>query len=364
VDHRLRRENLLERFADIQVDAILVTRLPNVRYLTGFTGSNAQLLVTEAQTVFFTDGRYTEQSRHEVEGVERVICLEGFDEALAAQCSRLGSSRAKVGSFRVGFEAHDVTVSRHERLSDALGAVELVRLGAEVEGLRRAKDQDEIAMLRRAQEVTDQAFEGILDRLAVGLAETQIAVELEVLLRREGADGLSFDPIVAFGENAAEPHHAPGRRVLEEGDVIKLDFGAACGGYHADMTRTVAFGEPAPELKKIHELVREAQQAGIDAVRAGAMARDVDHSARSVIEAAGYGDSFTHGLGHGVGLEIHEAPNLGRRFEELLPEGAVVTIEPGIYLPGLGGVRIEDMVEVTPDGCRVLGTSPRELIEL
>ena len=357
MDHRLRRANLVDRFSDLGVDGILVTRLPNVRYLTGFTGSNAQALVCESETVFFTDGRYTEQARHEVEGLERVTCLDGFDETLAAHCARIGPQR-------LGFEAHDVTVSRHERLSEALGGVELVRVGAEVEWLRRVKDEEEIAMLRRAQEVTDQAFEGILDRLAVGLTESQIAVELEALLRREGADGLSFDPIVAFGENAAEPHHAPGRRVLEEGDVIKLDFGAACGGYHADMTRTVAFGEPAPELKKIHELVREAQQAGIDSVRAGAIAREVDRAARSVIEASGYGESFTHGLGHGVGLEIHEGPNLGRRFDEVLPQGAVVTIEPGIYLPGLGGVRIEDMVEVTADGCRVLGTSPRELIEL
>ncbi len=197
------------------------------------------------------------------------------------------------------------------------------------------------------------------------MTEQVVARELENLLRRDGADGLSFESIVAFGENAAEPHHDPGHRVLEEGDVIKLDFGALYGGYHADMTRTVSFGEPASELKKIHDVVKQAQQAGIDAIRAGVSGTEVDAAARGVIDGAGYGANFTHGLGHGVGLDVHEGPRLGREFaDHELPAGAVVTVEPGIYLPGLGGVRIEDMVEVTDDGCRVLGAAPRDLIEL
>jgi len=191
-----------------------------------------------------------------------------------------------------------------------------------------------------------------------------VARELEQMMRRAGADGLSFDSIVAFGESAAEPHHEPTHRVLEEGDVIKIDFGALSAGYHADMTRTVAFGAPAAQLKKIHDIVREAQQAGIDAVKAGVTGGSVDAVSRMVIENAGYGEHFTHSLGHGVGLEIHEGPSLIRDGEDLLPVGAVVTVEPGIYIPGLGGVRIEDSVEVTQDGCRVLGTSTRELIEL
>ena len=203
------------------------------------------------------------------------------------------------------------------------------------------------------------------ERPGFRITELQIARQLEMLLRRDGADGLSFDPIVAFGENAAEPHHEPGHRLLEEGDVIKMDFGALSGGYHADMTRTIAFGSPAPELRKIHDVVRQAQQAGIDAVHEGVSGADVDAAARHVIEGAGYGDAFTHGLGHGVGLDIHEGPRLGREFaEHALPARSVVTVEPGIYVPGTGGVRIEDMVEVTADGCRVLGTAPRELIEL
>jgi len=233
-----------------------------------------------------------------------------------------------------------------------------------VERLRWVKDPDELDHLRNAQAVTDRAFDDVLDRIAVGMSERRLAFEVDQAMRRAGADGLSFETIAAFGENACEPHHDPNHRVLEEGDLIKLDFGALWDGYHADMTRTVAFGEPAAELKKVHDVVRQAQQAGIDAVRAGVSGGDVDRAARAVVEDAGYGHGFTHGLGHGVGLEIHEGPRLAREGEDVLPAGAVVTVEPGVYLPGLGGVRIEDMVEVTEDGCRVLGTSTRDLIEL
>ncbi|MGZ4150779.1 MAG: M24 family metallopeptidase, partial [Actinomycetota bacterium] len=257
-----------------------------------------------------------------------------------------------------------LTVAAHAKLADALGEVELVPLERVVESLREVKDDEERERIRRAQAATDAAFERILDRFAVGVTEQQIARELETLMREEGGDGLAFDPIVAFGEHAAEPHHEPGHRTLEEGDVIKLDFGALSDGYHADMTRTIAFGSLASELRKIHDVVRGSQQAGIDAIRAGVTGIEVDAACRGVIEDAGYGDRFVHGTGHGVGLEIHEGPWLGKERSDVLPAGAVVTVEPGIYVPGLGGVRIEDMVEVTDDGCRVVGTSTRDLIEL
>ena len=357
MDHQLRRTRLTARLHELEVDALLVTRMPNVRYLTGFTGSNALALVGDAETVFITDGRYTEQSRHEVPDVERVTALHGFVEPVVDQCARLGVSR-------LGFESNGVTVGQHQRFHDALEAVELIPTGEEVERLRWAKDEDELDLLRRAQAASDQAFDDVLELLSIGVTERRIALALEQLLRRDGGDGLAFESIVAFGENAAEPHHAPNHRVLAEGDVITLDFGALVGGYHADMTRTVAFGQPAAELRKVHDVVREAQQAGVDAVRAGMMGSDVDRVVRSAIEEAGYGEAFPHPLGHGVGLEIHEGPRLGREFDHELPAGAVVTVEPGIYVPGLGGVRIEDSVEVTDDGCRVLGTSTRELLEL
>ncbi|MBI3648193.1 MAG: aminopeptidase P family protein [Actinobacteria bacterium] len=233
-----------------------------------------------------------------------------------------------------------------------------------MERLRWVKDADELRLLENAQEATDQAFDAILDRVAVGMTERRLAHELELAMRRAGADGLSFDSIVAFGENAAEPHHEPSHRTLQEGDVVKLDFGALWGGYHADMTRTIAFGQPPAELRKVHDVVREAQQAGIDAVRAGVTGAEVDRAARKVIEDAGYGEAFSHGLGHGVGLEVHEGPGFHRRSEDVLPVGTVMTVEPGVYLPGLGGVRIEDTVEVTEDGCRAIPTSTKELIEL
>jgi Xaa-Pro aminopeptidase len=265
---------------------------------------------------------------------------------------------------RLGFEAEEMTVATRDRFADALTDVELVATTEVVETLRAVKDDEERAAIRRAQAITDAAFDRILEHFAVGVSEQQMSRQLEALMMDEGAEGLAFDSIVAFGENAAEPHHEPAHRLLEEGDVIKLDFGARFAGYHADMTRTISFGAPAGEIKKIHGVVRESQQAGIDAVRAGVTGASVDAVSREVIERAGYGDRFVHSLGHGVGLEIHEAPSLGRKQDEPLPAGAVVTVEPGIYIPGLGGVRIEDMVEVTEDGCVVVGTSARELIEL
>jgi Xaa-Pro aminopeptidase len=355
VDHPLRRAQLGERLQELDIEALLVTRSPNVGYLTGFTGSNGQVVVTPTSAVFFTDGRYVEQARHEVPDLDRVTYSWEFPKALAERFS---------GIETLGFEAHDVTVAAHGTYAEALDRVTLVPTDKVVERARWVKDDDELGILRAAQEATDQAFEEILDRVAIGVSERGLARGLEDAMRRAGADGLAFEPIVAFGEQAAEPHHEPRHRLLREGDVIKLDFGALVGGYHADMTRTIAFGAPSPELRKIHDVVRQAQEAGIDAVRAGVTGGEVDSAARSVIQGAGYGERFTHGLGHGVGLEIHEGPSLRREGTDVLPVGAVVTVEPGIYVPGLGGVRIEDSVEVTEHGCRVLGTATRELIEL
>jgi Xaa-Pro aminopeptidase len=357
VDHLTRRNLLTQRCAELEVDALLVTKLANVRYLTGFSGSSAMALLTPAESVFFTDGRYDEQSRHEVPDLTRVASMENLAAAIRDHLRRLGIGR-------VGFERHAVTVAQLERWQERFDGVELAGIGEEVERLRWSKDEEELELLRSAQEATDGAFENILDLLVVGITERHASAQLELAMARHGADGLSFDPIVAFGEHAAEPHHRPCHRALAEGDVITMDFGAKVGGYHTDMTRTVAFGEPATELRKVHDIVAGAQQAGIDALRPGVAGGDVDRAARSVIDDAGYGDRFTHGLGHGVGLEIHEGPSLRRDGDDVLPAGAVVTVEPGVYLPGMGGVRIEDAVEVSEDGPTVVGSSTRELIEL
>ena len=357
MDHLARRNRLSARCAELDVDALLVTKLANVRYLTGFTGSSAMALLSPDESMFFTDGRYEEQARHEVPDLTRVALMENLTGALHDHLRRL-----RVG--RLGFERHEVTVAQHDRWREVFEGVELTGVGEEVERLRWAKDAEELGSLQSAQDGTDRAFEDILDLLVVGITERQAAAQLELGMSRHGADALSFGPIVAFGEHAAEPHHRACHRALAEGDVIKMDFGAMVAGYHADMTRTVAFGEPASELRKVHDVVAAAQQAGIDALRPGVVAGDVDRAARSVIDDAGYGERFTHSLGHGVGLEIHEGPWLRRDGEDVLPVGAVVTVEPGVYLPGMGGVRIEDSVEVTEGGTRVLGTSTRELIEL
>jgi Xaa-Pro aminopeptidase len=312
------------------------------------------VLLTPGDAVFFTDGRYTEQARHEVPDLERVTYLDGFLEPVMQAAGRLGLGR-------LGFEAKGVTFATYEDLRAAAKGMVLVPVGGEVERQRWVKDPDELAALDRAQGATDDAFDAIVGRLRDGVSERELAFELEAEMRRAGAERPAFDTIVAFGPAAAEPHHEPTDRALARGDVVKMDFGALVDGYHADMTRTVAFGEPPAELREVHDLVRKAQQAGIDAVRAGATGAEVDGAARSVIEDAGHGEHFTHGLGHGVGLEIHEGPRLRRGSEDVLPAGAVVTVEPGVYLPGMGGVRIEDMVEVTKDGCRVLPRAGKDL---
>jgi Xaa-Pro aminopeptidase len=357
VDFQLRRERLAARLPEIGADAFLVTRLPNVRYLTGFTGSNGQLVLTPGRGVFLTDGRYTEQSRREVPDLERRTYGAEFATAFADTCRDAGVAR-------VAFESGGLTYRFYEDLKEKAAGVELVPTREEVEGLRWVKEPDEIAMIQRAQDITDEGFERILPKLVEGITEREAALELEWSMRQAGAEGLAFGAIVAFGESSAEPHHHPSDRALARGDVVKMDFGALYAGYHSDMTRTVAFGEPPEELRRIHDLVARSQQAGIDAVRAGVAGKDADALARQVIDEAGYGEGFSHSLGHGVGLEIHEGPTLRGPSEDVLPENAVVTVEPGVYVPGLGGVRIEDMVVVTADGCRVMPRSPRELIVL
>jgi len=354
MDHSARRERLREPLQELGLDALLVTRLVNVRYLTGFTGSNGQLLVTAAGGVFFTDTRYEEQVRKEVSDLEREVYPRRFVRAVAEAC------RARsIG--RLGFESAGLT-HRTWRELEAAGVVELVPTEEVAEELRWIKDADELALIERAQAATDEAFERVTTKLAEGVTEREVAFELEVAMREAGADAVGFPTIAAFGENAAEPHHGPTSRTLARGDVVKLDFGSRVDGYHSDMTRTVAFGEPDPRLREIHQVVLEAQEAGVAAVRAGARGGDADRAARAVIAEAGYGEHFGHSLGHGIGLEVHEGPTLRDSSDDVLPEGTVVTVEPGIYLPGLGGVRIEDMVVVEANGCRPLPATSKELL--
>ena len=354
-NHAVRRDRLRALVAHLSTDAMLVTRLVNVRYLSGFTGSNAALLVTADDAVLATDGRYITQAEQQAADLERVI---------DRQCATALAERArKDGIGRLAFEAHDVTVELHETLRSTAEGVELVTSGPLVEQLRAVKDEAEIALLRQACAISDRALTELLATIAPGRTEREIGRDLENRMRDHGATGVAFETIVATGPNSAVPHHRPTDRVVAAGDLLKIDFGALYDGYHADCTRTVVVAaEPADWQREIHGLVREAQRAGRHALAPGVDAREVDAAARDVITAAGYGEAFSHGLGHGVGLEIHEAPLIGYDSDARLADRTPVTVEPGVYLPGRGGVRIEDTLVVRDGGPELLTTTPKDLM--
>lgn len=355
--HALRRERLATVLAERDIDAALITRLVNVRYLTGLASSNAALLVgAGGWGVLATDGRYAHLASIECPELE----LVNIRQTAPALVERA----AQRGVRRLAFEAHEVTVEQHTRLTDAARGVEFVTLGHAVEELRTVKDGDEIAALARACAISDAAFADLLPTLGPGMSEREVAVRLERLMVDHGAQGLAFDTIVASGPAGAMPHHEPDQRVLERGDLVTIDFGALVGGYHADMTRTVALGAVGGWQHEIYELVAHAQRLGREALRPGADVRDVDSVARDVIKQAGYEEYFPHGLGHGVGLEVHESPMIGYSATGKLADHAPVTVEPGIYLPGRGGVRIEDTLVVRDQGPELLTKTTKELLVL
>lgn len=355
MDRASRRSRIAARLDDLGADAFLATRPPNVRYLTGFTGSNGQLLVTENDAVFLTDGRYGEASRAEVPDLPARVYSGGMVDAAVDACHELGIRR-------LAFEADGVTFRTWSGLREQ--DLDLVPATREIERLRRSKDPDEVDLIARAQAVADEVFASIMTKLSEGMTERALAFELDSCVRRASAEGAAFDAIVAFGPGAAEPHHHPTDRPLARGDVVKIDFGAVVDGYHSDMTRTVAFGEPPARLREVHDVVRAAQEAGVQAARPGITAGRLDAVVRTLIRDAGYDHAFGHPLGHGVGLEVHEDPFLRAGSDEILAAGEVITIEPGVYLPGEGGVRIEDMVVLDAQGCRVLPRTPKDLILL
>lgn len=355
-----RRDQVRGRLAELGCDAILVTKAVNVRYLTGFSGSNGQLIVG-SDDAFLTDPRYEEQSAKESPDVERVIYRKHEDGSGGFHGYLADTLRAR-SIERLGVEAAHMTLQTAGDLREKLEGVTLIETTDVVEPLRRIKDADEVEALRTACSFADRALQELLGSLAEGMTEVEVAAFLEDAMRRAGSEGLSFDTIAAFGEQAAEPHHSPTERTLKPGDMVKLDFGATYRGYHSDMTRTIAFGTPTDDMLAVYELVRGSQQAGLDAVKAGVTAGDVDRAARGYLTERGY--DFGHGTGHGVGLEVHEAPSVWGGADDVLEPGMCITVEPGIYLPGVGGVRIEDSVVVTADGCDILTASPKELIKV
>lgn len=332
-----------------RIDGLVLTNLTNIRYLTGFTGSNALLWVDGDRTILVTDGRYREQSAAQLAGVGVDADIVIAPDGAAALAEALGDGVPS----RIGLEADHITWRAATRFVDEVfAAAEVTATTGLVGGLRIEKDDGEIDRIAAAAAIADAAFAEVRGRLADGPTEAEFALELDTTMRRLGAEDVSFDTIVASGPNGALPHHRPGGRRIAEGDLVVCDFGALVDGYHSDMTRTVMVGEPTDTQRRMYEIVREAQAAGVEAVRAGIAARDVDAVCRDIITEAGWGEAFGHGTGHGVGLDIHEEPRVATSSAATLTERCVVTVEPGVYLPDHGGVRIEDTVVVTTDGCR------------
>jgi Xaa-Pro aminopeptidase len=345
-----RGDRLEAQLAERELERMLVTDLTNVRYLTGFTGTNGACVCGPGIRLFFTDFRYTERAATEVEGWE-AITVGG--DWLGAIAERLEG--------RVGFEDDKLPVRTLEKLREKLAdGVELVAAGGGVERLRRVKDAEELAAIEAASKLADEVWEWSIERGLAGRSEREVARAAEARIRELGADP-SFPAIVAAGPNGALPHAEPGERPIGRGELIVFDMGAKLDGYCSDGTRTYATGDPGEEARAVYEVVREAQREALEAIEAGVGGEAVDAVARKVIEAGGHGDRFGHGLGHGVGLEVHEGPRLSLRSDDVLAPNEVVTVEPGVYLPGRLGVRIEDLVVVAEDGLRNLSGLPKEL---
>ena len=361
MDVSARVPRLRRRLAEAECDALLVTRLVNIRYLTGFTGSAALLLVRPDDLVFVTDGRYRDQSALELgqAGVEARIQV-----GLTGGKQKEILQEAVDGLAHLGLEAAAVTWAQQRRFDDEWFLdVELVATEGAVEDLRKVKDAGEVERVAAAAAIADEALARVRHRLAEGPTEQEFALELDFEMRRGGASGPSFETIVASGPNGAKPHHRPSGRRIGRGELVVLDFGAIVDGYCSDMTRTLCVGEPSSATaRRMVEVVAESQQAGVDAVRAGAEGKAVDEVCRNVIAEAGWADAFLHSTGHGVGLEIHEDPRVASTSTDTLAAGHIVTVEPGVYLPEHGGVRIEDTVVVTEEGCTVLTNAPKELV--
>ncbi|MBU0673044.1 MAG: Xaa-Pro peptidase family protein [Proteobacteria bacterium] len=342
-----------------KVDAFLVTQPENRRYLSGFTAtdmniseSSGSLLILSGDPPFLlTDFRYQQQALADTKGFEICIYKKGLLDLLKTELPRLGIKR-------LAFEGHYLlfqTARKLQELADML-AIELIPITGLIEKQRTCKDPGELALIRRAVRLNEEVFIEVFKSLRPGMTERQVAIRIETLMRERGASGPSFETIVAAGPNGALPHAVPGDRPLVEGEPIVIDMGLVLDGYCSDMTRTVVLGRIAQKTRKLFRLVRKAQLAGIKAIRPGRTGLEVDMAARRIITEAGYGEAFGHGLGHGVGLAVHEAPSLSFRNRKQLKPGMVVTVEPGIYLPGWGGIRLENMVVVTPEGCELLNS--------
>ena len=351
-----RQENLRTALAEKNLDGILITNLTNIRYICGFTGSAATCLITPEGQYFITDGRYIEQSKEQVTGFERFI-------EMSSHFQQIKNNKLNPNGFKLGFEGSHMSHSLYEKMVQTFPNTKWENTSMILEDLAAVKDNYELSCLRTAVEVTDIVYEEILPMLRPGYTEKQVANKL-VSKYREYAEGEAYSPIVATGPNGALPHAIPTDREFQKGDFIVIDAAAKYGGYHADMTRTPIVGEATEKHHEIYNIVKEAQQRGCDTAKAGVPCKVVDSAARNYIGEMGYGDYFTHGTGHGLGLEIHTSPRFGPQSEEILKSNNVMTIEPGIYLAGWGGVRIEDDVIIHDNDCEILNKTTKELLIL
>jgi Xaa-Pro aminopeptidase len=336
-----------------ETDALLILNEKNIRYLTGFTGGDGALMVGPDWLTLLVDGRYTTQARAEAGGTEVCEFRKRVDGIVAT------ARRHGIGS--AGFESPVLSVEEYLRLKGSLPEVDFLPLPDAFQLLRAVKDDGEIDRIREAARIAGEALAAVREMIRPGVREEEIALELEYRMRRGDAEQVSFETIVAAGANSALPHATPGRRAIADGDCVMIDFGAVCDGYHSDETCTFVVGRASESQREVYGLVREAHDRAIRAIRAGASCGEIDGIARSFLAEAGLGEAFSHGTGHGVGLDVHEAPRLAAGREEILRAGMVFTVEPGVYLPGLWGVRIEDTILVTEGGCEVLTATSKDL---
>lgn len=347
-------EKLRLKMSQVPVDAFMVSNPNNWRFISGFTGDAGVLLISGTDAIIFTDSRYTEQAEQEAPGYQ-VIKTVVEKDVIKETADRLGLKT-------IAFEKDYVTYARWEKLKERFSGQELIGVSGWVEELRAVKSEQEIEFIAKAQSIADEAFSRLLPLIKPGVTEIDLALELESTMRKLGSEGVAFPFIVVSGVRSSLPHGVPTRKQLEPGDFVTLDFGARCNGYCSDMTRTVVVGHASDKHKEIYDVVLRAQLAALEVIRPGIPAREVDLAGRRVIEEAGYGEYFGHGIGHGVGLNVHEKPAVGKTSEDMLEPGMVITVEPGIYIPGFGGVRIEDLVVVTEDGKKNLTSSQKQLI--
>jgi len=355
--YEIRKKKVRKILASTNLDGIVFSSLENIRYLCGFTGSDGIVLITKNETFFLSDSRYWTQSEEEV----KEATLVKYKKKIDGICSLLIDLNLKA----IGFESNSMTYSfYHSLLKKLEEKIRLIPLEEEMKNLRAIKDENELDFIKTSINISSMAFNHVVGIIREGIMERDIAIEMEFFMKKNGAQAMGFDTIVASGKRSSLPHGRASNKKIEKGDFILIDFGAQFNGYFSDQTRTLICGKSTKEHKKIYEVVKEAQKKAIETVRPGIFIYNLDEVARSYIRNSGYGDYFGHGLGHGIGLSVHEDPTINWENKDLIQEGMVFTIEPGIYVPNWGGVRIEDMVVVTSNGIEQLTYLPKELIEI